>query len=112
MESIDLENWIKENLVDFVPMSIAAIDREFNVVYANRSFERKFGSWQSQKCFSVYKNRDTVCHNCKGAEAFEDGIARINKEVGYDKDGQLTYYIKNTIPRGRLPKETATAAES
>ena len=31
----DLNNWIKEELFDAVPMGIAVIDREFNLIQAN-----------------------------------------------------------------------------
>jgi len=95
---IDLDSWIKENLFNVVPMSIAVIDQEFNLVYANRSFEQMFGSWKDRKCYSVYKNRSSLCPDCKGAETFKDGASRVNSEVGYDKSGRLTCYIKHTIP--------------
>ncbi len=79
-------------------MSTAVIDRDFNLIKANKAFEQKFGAWKGKKCYRVYKNRDSMCESCKGAAAFEDGKPRINEEVGYDKSGQLTRYIKHTIP--------------
>ena len=78
-----VENWIKENLFDVVPMAIAVIDKQFNLVYANAAFEKMFGPWKDRKCFSVYKSRDAMCSDCKGAEAFKDGVARVNEEMGY-----------------------------
>ena len=95
---IDLDNWIKENLFSVVPISIAVIDQEFNVVYANRAFEQMFGSWKNRKCYSVYKDRSTMCPDCRGGTAFDDGASRVNSEVGYNKSGRLTRYIKHTIP--------------
>jgi len=94
----DLKAWITESLFDAVPMSIAVIDREFNLVMANRAFEDKFGPWQDQKCYTVYKRRDSVCHYCIGTKVFEDGVPRIKEEVGSDRHGQLTRYLKHTIP--------------
>jgi PAS domain S-box-containing protein len=103
----DLNDWIKEHLFDAVPMGIAVIDQAFNVVKANRAFEHMFGRWQGQKCFKVYKNRSTICPQCKGAEAFKDGVSRVNEEVGYNKNGRFTRYIKHTIPivdnSGQIP---------
>lgn len=93
-----LGKWLNTNLFDAVPMSTAVIDREFNVVYANPAFEQMFGKWQLRKCYTVYKSRNSICHQCKGAEAFQDGIARVNEEVGYNKEGRLTRYIKHTTP--------------
>ncbi len=107
MAPVSLENWIKENLFNVVPMAIAVIDQDFNLVYANTAFEQMFGPWKDRKCFSVYKSRGSKCLDCKGAEAFKDGVSRVNEEVGYDKRGQLTRYIKHTAPvvdgEGNIP---------
>ncbi len=94
----DLNVWIKEKLFDAVPMGIAVIDHDFNLVRANRAFEQMFGQWQGRKCYRVYKSREDMCPQCKGAEAFQDGIPRVNEEVGYNKNGIFTRYIKHTMP--------------
>ncbi len=64
---IDLDSWIKENLFNVVPISIAVIDQELNLVCATRAFEQMFGTWKNRKCYSVYKNRSSMCLDCKGA---------------------------------------------
>jgi PAS domain-containing protein len=74
------------------------IDRDFNLIKANKAFEQMFGAWEGEKCYRVYKNWDSMCDFCKGAASFEDGKQRINDEVGYDKTGKLTRYFKYTIP--------------
>lgn len=94
----DLEKWVSESLFDAVPMGIAVIDREFNVVRANRAFEHMFGAWENRKCYAVYKDRHSFCPYCKGGEAFKDCVPRISQDVGYNKNGRLTRYIKHTIP--------------
>lgn len=93
-----LDSWIKERLFDAVPMGIAVIDREFNLVHANKAFENMFGTWKNRKCYAVYKDRDSLCPYCRGGEAFKDGVPRVNQEVGYNKNGRLARYIKHTIP--------------
>jgi PAS domain S-box-containing protein len=102
-----VDKWIEENLFDVVPMAIAVIDKEFNLVYANTAFEQMFGPWKDRKCFSVYKSHDSKCLDCKGAESFKDGVSRVNEEVGYNKSGRLTRYIKHTTPvvdeEGNIP---------
>jgi PAS domain S-box-containing protein len=102
-----LDKWIKEQLFDAIPMGIAVVDKEFNLVHANMAFEDMFGAWKDRKCYDVYKDRDSLCPYCKGAEAFNDGVARVNQEVGYNKQGRLTRYIKHTIPvkddEGNIP---------
>ncbi len=90
--------WIREQLFDAVPMAIAVIDQAFNLIHANKAFENMFGPWRQKKCFAVYKNRGTLCLDCKGAKAFQDGRSRINEEVGFNRNGRLTRYIKQTLP--------------
>lgn len=85
-------------MFNIMPMSAAVIDRDFNLIQANKAFEEMFGQWENQKCYKVYKNRDSLCHSCKGSKAFKDGEPKITPEVGYDRKGKLTKYIKHTIP--------------
>ncbi len=103
----ELAAWLKKYLFNAVPMAIAVIDRQFDLVYANEAFERMFGAWQHQKCYQVYKSRNDMCVSCHGAQAFNDGKPRVNEEVGYNRQGQLTRYIKHTIPmidnKGKVP---------
>lgn len=93
-----LDKWIKEHLFDAVPMGIAVIDQAYNLVYANKSFEKMFGAWRFQKCYTVYKRSETICNECKGSEAFRDGKARVTQDVGVNRAGELTRYIKHTLP--------------
>lgn len=93
-----LANWMKSNLFHAVPMAIGAIDRQFNMVYANQAFETMFGPWQGKKCYQVYKGQDVICPQCHGAKAFEEGRPLVNEEIGSDKMGRLTRYIKHTVP--------------
>jgi len=67
-------------------------------VLANPAFEEKFGAWKGKKCYAVYKGRDAICHYCNGSKTFDDGKPRIKEEVGSDRHGQLTRYMKHTIP--------------
>jgi PAS domain S-box-containing protein len=103
----NIDRWIKDELFNAVPMGIAVIDQEFNVVHANQAFQEMFGEWKSRKCYDVYKDRDSICPSCKGSKTFQDGMPRINEEIGYDKHGQITRYIKHTVPvldrNGKIP---------
>ncbi len=103
----ELDDWLKHHLFDTVPMAIAVIDQAFNLVYANKAFEQMFGPWQDRKCYEVYKGRDSMCPQCKGAVAFQNGQPVVNEEVGYNAAGNFTRYIKHTTPvvddKGRIP---------
>jgi PAS domain S-box-containing protein len=94
----ELKDWEREQLFDAIPMSIAAIDHDFNIIHANLAFERIFGAWRNRKCFDVYKNRDSLCPTCTSSLAFKDGKVNISDEQGYDKDGRTVRYIKHIFP--------------
>ncbi|MBI5532416.1 MAG: PAS domain-containing protein [Deltaproteobacteria bacterium] len=94
----DLKAWLQERLFEAFPSCIAVIDRQFNVVYANEAFETVFGEWRQQKCYSVYKDRDSECRRCDALKAFEDGERRMSEEVGYDRHRRLASYFKYTVP--------------
>jgi PAS domain S-box-containing protein len=94
----ELALWLQDHLFDAVPMAIAVIDRRFDLIHANEAFERMFGPWQGRKCYQVYKGQDAKCPQCLGAKAFQSGKPAINEEVGYNREGRLTRYIKHTVP--------------
>lgn len=94
----DLKNWLRNNLLDVIPMAIAVIDSNFDIVYANHFFEEMFGAWKGKKCYSVYKSSNSMCLQCKGVDAFKDGKPIISEEIGFNKSGKLTKYINHTVP--------------
>ena len=42
-------------MFELVPFNVAVIDRDFNVVAANRNFEEYFGDWRNRRCYEVFK---------------------------------------------------------
>ncbi|RJQ84142.1 MAG: PAS domain S-box protein [Desulfobacteraceae bacterium] len=94
----ELAAWLQDNLFHAVPMAIAVIDRNFDLIYANRAFEQIFGDWQGRKCHTVYKGQAAMCPQCKGTQAFREGRTLVHEEVGLDKHGGLRRYIKHTVP--------------
>lgn len=103
----ELAKWLQDHLFNVVPMAIAVIDRQFDVVYANDAFERLFGSWKGKKCYHIYKSQDEKCIQCHSAKAFKEGKPTVNQELGVNKYGLLTRYIKHTVPvvddQGEIP---------
>lgn len=94
----NIEKWIKKHLFEVVPMAIAIIDREYNLIHANAAFEQIFGEWRDRKCYAAYKDRDVICPVCQGRTVFASGVDLINEEIGYNKTGRLTRYIQHTLP--------------
>jgi PAS domain S-box-containing protein len=98
----NIDKWIRNNLFDAVPMAIAVIDRNYDIIHANKSFEQVFGIWRNRKCHAVYKNKAVAwavaCKVCNGREVFKDGLTRVNEEVGFNRYGRLTRYIQHIAP--------------
>jgi histidine kinase len=82
MPTDDLKHWIRTELWDQVPVSIAVINRDFDILEANKSFVKTYGRWQNRKCYAVYKGRSTRCEKCAAAETFADGRIRVREEEG------------------------------
>jgi signal transduction histidine kinase len=98
MRQDDLKHWIRTELWDQVPVSIAVINRDFDILEANKSFVKTYGRWQGRKCYAVYKGRSTRCETCAAAETFADGRIRVREEEGVLPDGQPHHYLVRTVP--------------
>lgn len=94
----DLERWVNLQLIETIPLGIAIIDPEYNLVYANNTFEQLFGDWKNRKCYNAYKNENEMCAHCESTLTFTDGTPRVNEEVGYDINGRHINYLQHTTP--------------
>ncbi|MCD6162993.1 MAG: PAS domain-containing protein [candidate division Zixibacteria bacterium] len=93
-----LNDLVYSQLFQLVPFNIAIIDRNYNIIKANRNFEEYFGSWKGKKCYKVYKKLDHPCEDCNSLLTFEDGKTRVIDGVGIDKDGRQAHYIVHIAP--------------
>ncbi len=94
----DLKQWIEKDFFNAAPNFIAALDKELNIIYANKAFEDRFGEWQNKKCFDVYKKQNEICEDCTSRFAFTNGNTSVSEQTGIDKNGHLIHYIKYTVP--------------
>ena len=93
-----LERWISLQLIEHIPLGIAVIDPDYNLVYANNAFEQLFGTWKNRKCYNAYKHKDEMCSDCESTITFKDGVSRIKEEVGYDKNERHINYLQHATP--------------
>ena len=70
MPSPHISNWLHTRLFDEVPVAICVIDRDFHIVKANRRFHDTYGDWEGRPCYSVYKDRSSICERCGAAATF------------------------------------------
>jgi len=94
----ELINLIGSQIIEQLPYEIAIIDRNLDIIKANKSFEEYFGDWRGKKCYQAYKKSDKQCLSCKINEVFSLNEKRISNETGYNKHGKLCYYVVNQIP--------------
>lgn len=94
----EIKRWVEERLFQSVPVNIAVIDRDYNVVLANSNFEEQFGGWRGRKCWEVYKGRSVQCADCPAERAFEGGVVQVRQEVGKDRHGDVAHYLVQVAP--------------
>ncbi len=93
-----VDNWIREEIFDRVPVSICVIDRDFGIVKANEYFRRKFGRIRGRRCYEAYKGNDAPCDDCRAMKTFSDGEVRVTQELGIDRDGNHILYVVRLAP--------------
>jgi PAS domain S-box-containing protein len=98
VEPSSYENWLETELFENAPLNISVIDRDYNIVQANRNFVTLFGRARGRKCFEVHMRRDQICESCSVARTFADGKVRVNEEVGVDVSGRTAHYLVHVAP--------------
>ena len=74
------------------------IDREYNIVEANKSFTEYFGNWRNKKCYAVYKNLEEPCKDCPAIEVFKHKQPVVFDSIGVDQHGKKTHYVAQVFP--------------
>jgi len=94
-----IDDWLRANLFDEVPVSICVIDRQYQIVRANRQFRSEYGPATDRPCYEVYKGRSSRCDHCAAVETFTDGGIRSLEEQGALRDdGSRTHYLVHMLP--------------
>ncbi len=93
-----VENLLKNQLYELIPSNLAVIDKDYNIIVANKNFEDYFGDFKKKKCYQAYKKKDKPCSHCQVHLVFEDGIARASNEQGIDKNNKTCFYAVHWAP--------------
>lgn len=94
----ELEGILARGLFEQVPFNVAVIDRDFNIVAANRNFREFFGNWEGRRCYEVYKGLSSPCEGCRAIAVFQDGLVRVADETGLDRHGRSCHYVVHLAP--------------
>ena len=93
-----INNWVKTELWDQVPVRICVIDPDFKIVEVNRSFREAYGDWIGEPCYVKYKGRSERCQQCSAADTFADGRTRVREALGPVIKGRATHDLVRTVP--------------
>ncbi len=87
-----------QRLFDAVPCAIAVVDREFNVMEANRLFRRDLGEAQASRCFELLQRRHEPCSHCVVQDTFIDGESHQTETVLVTRQGEPRNVLLQTAP--------------
>jgi len=94
-----IDDWLRANLFDEVPVSICVIDRDYRIVRANRQFHDEYGPVTDRLCYEVYKGRSSRCEHCAAVQTFSDGrIRSLEEQGGMRDDGSRVQYLVHMLP--------------
>jgi len=96
--SLQRENDI---LFERVPCYVTVLDRDLEVVRANKRMRDTFGKAWGKRCWEVYKRRDRPCRKCPALMVFEDGQEHTAEQVGVTATGEEAHYIVTASPLSR-----------
>ena len=106
-----LERFLEQELFEQVPFQVAVIDRNYNIVAANRQFREVFGSWKGRRCFEVFKGLFQPCPECQAMDTFKDGLVRVADSSGIDRHGRSCHYVAHLAPLFKDRGEVAYVIE-
>ncbi|MFH1436711.1 MAG: ATP-binding protein [Pseudomonadota bacterium] len=88
-------------LFEKVPCTITILNRDYRIVRGNKLMHETFGTADGQHCWEVFKRRSEKCEDCPAEKSFLDGGTYSSEHIGFDKDGEKTYYMVTTAPLSR-----------
>jgi PAS domain S-box-containing protein len=97
LERMRLEH---ETLFERVPCDIVLIDRDLNIVRANRRVVETFGQVQGRRCYEVFKGSREKCDDCPAQETFRDGRTHSGPSMVRNMSGQPVHLHVTTTALG------------
>lgn len=87
-----------EFLFDSVPCYITVLNKDLQILQANRKFLDTFGTVKEKYCYQCYKRQDIPCMECPVLDAFSDGEEHHATMIGEDKTGNEVHYVVHAKP--------------
>lgn len=88
-----------ETITGTIGAGLAAISKNYRIVWANGVFKEMFGSVEGQPCFHTHNQGDKICDDCGARMIFELGYRKISHEQkGQDSEGNTIWFQIITTP--------------
>jgi len=88
----------RDELFELMPCFATFLTRDLRVARANRLTRETFAAREGDRCYEVFKHRDSACSDCPVMGVLKDGRARVSEAVGIRADGTPIYYVVTTTP--------------
>lgn len=86
------------HLFEESPSYAAVINRDMQVLEANRRFRADFGEAGQGSCYELYMHRSVECQDCPARRTFADGMSHQYETVVTAKDGRKVNVLVVTAP--------------
>ncbi|MBF0482263.1 MAG: response regulator [Desulfovibrionaceae bacterium] len=87
-----------QRLFDAVPSYISVLDRDLNLVEANRRYRADFGEPRSARCHELFAHRGEPCEHCPAEATLADGTPRRLETVVTTREGVQLNVLIQTAP--------------
>jgi PAS domain S-box-containing protein len=87
-----------ENIGESVDAGLAVINRDYNVVWANKRL-MKLGVADNKKCYQIFNNLNIECPDCGVKKIFEGKVdAEVHEYKTINSEGETTYIELRAVP--------------
>ncbi|OGU55820.1 MAG: hypothetical protein A2X64_11285 [Ignavibacteria bacterium GWF2_33_9] len=93
MVKINSVDNIITNYFDLLPFKVMILDKNQNVVAANKNFNRTYGDWINKKCYEVCKDSKIPCLRCQVQKVLQTGTIEVVQDSSLDVNGKLNFDI-------------------
>ncbi len=66
-------------ILDATNTGINIIDPEYNMVYIDPGWQKKYGDYRGRKCYEYFMGRSSVCPSCRAHAALETGKTAVSE---------------------------------
>jgi diguanylate cyclase (GGDEF)-like protein len=108
-----IENHLFEALFEMIPFGVYVVDiKNYQVVYANRSYKEAHGDWVNKICYQTIYEEDSPCYYCKIGQLIDEEGKPNNKTLIFERFNEYNerwyQHHEKTLcwPDGRIVKYT------